>query len=87
MEENQTATYFLRSRLFTCDIMKNFNCNISSWFSKSKLRSHIGKHIFLIKITACMPLKKMIKQFGPLIGAKPYHRNYIKSNLSKSNPE
>ena len=27
MEENQTATYFLRSRLFTYDIMKNFNCN------------------------------------------------------------
>jgi hypothetical protein len=25
MEENQTATYFLRSRLFTYDIMKNFN--------------------------------------------------------------
>jgi hypothetical protein len=24
---NQTATYFLRSRLFTYDIMKNFNCN------------------------------------------------------------
>jgi hypothetical protein len=34
-----------------------------------------------------MPLKIMIKQFGPLIGAKPYHKNYIKSNLSKSNPE
>ena len=27
MEENQTVTYFLRSRLFTYDIMKNFNCN------------------------------------------------------------
>ena len=27
MEENQTATYFLRFRLFTYDIMKNFNCN------------------------------------------------------------
>jgi hypothetical protein len=27
MQENQTATYFLRSRLFTYDIMKNFNCN------------------------------------------------------------
>jgi len=27
MEENQTATYFLRSRLFTYDSMKNFNCN------------------------------------------------------------
>ena len=27
MEENQTATYFLRSRLFTYVIMKNFNCN------------------------------------------------------------
>jgi len=26
MEENQTATYFLRSRLFTYDIMKSFNC-------------------------------------------------------------
>jgi hypothetical protein len=25
--ENQTTTYFLRSRLFTYDIMKNFNCN------------------------------------------------------------
>jgi hypothetical protein len=27
MQENQTATYFLRSRLFTYAIMKNFNCN------------------------------------------------------------
>jgi len=27
MKENKTATYFLRSRLFTYDIMKNFNCN------------------------------------------------------------
>ena len=27
IQENKTATYFLRSRLFTCDIMKNFNCN------------------------------------------------------------
>jgi hypothetical protein len=27
MQENQTATYFLRSMLFTYDIMKNFNCN------------------------------------------------------------
>jgi hypothetical protein len=26
MQENQTATHFLRSRLFTYDIMKNFNC-------------------------------------------------------------
>jgi hypothetical protein len=25
--ENKTATYFLRFRLFTYDIMKNFNCN------------------------------------------------------------
>ena len=27
MQDNQTATYFLRSRLFTYDIMKKFNCN------------------------------------------------------------
>ena len=27
MEENQTVMYFLRSRLFTYDIMKNLNCN------------------------------------------------------------
>ena len=27
IQENQTETYFLRSRLFTYDIMKNFNCN------------------------------------------------------------
>jgi hypothetical protein len=27
IQENKTATYFLRSRLFTYDIMKNFNCN------------------------------------------------------------
>ena len=27
MQENQTATYFLRSRLYTYGIMKNFNCN------------------------------------------------------------
>ena len=34
------------SRLFTYDIMKNFNCNISLWFFKSKFRSYIGKHFF-----------------------------------------
>jgi len=49
MEENQTATYFLRSTLFTYDIMKNVNCNISFWFFKSKFRSYIGK-LFFIKI-------------------------------------
>ena len=27
IQENKTATYFLRSRLFTYDIMKNFNYN------------------------------------------------------------
>ena len=27
MQENRTATYLPRSRLFTYDIMKNFNCN------------------------------------------------------------
>jgi hypothetical protein len=27
MQDNQTATYFLRSRLFTYDIMKKLNCN------------------------------------------------------------
>jgi hypothetical protein len=27
MQENQIATYFLRSKLFTYDIMKNFNYN------------------------------------------------------------
>ena len=27
IQENKTATYFPRSRLFTYDIMKNFNCN------------------------------------------------------------
>jgi len=46
MEENQTAKYFLRSRLFTYDIMKNFNCNISLCFFKSKFRSCIEKHFF-----------------------------------------
>ena len=49
MEEIQTATYFLRSRLFTYNIMKNFNCNISLWFFKSKIRSYIEKHFFLLK--------------------------------------
>ena len=39
----------IRSRLFTYDIMKNFNYNISLWFSKSKFRSYIGKHFFLLK--------------------------------------
>ena len=27
IQENETATYFLRSRLFTYDVMKNFNCS------------------------------------------------------------
>jgi hypothetical protein len=42
MKENQTATYFLHSRLFTYHIMKNFNYNIIYlWFFKSKFRSYI----------------------------------------------
>jgi hypothetical protein len=53
--EKQTATYFLRSRLFTYDIMKIFNCNIFLWFFKSKFRSYIGKQIK--EITVCVPLK------------------------------
>jgi hypothetical protein len=42
MEENQTVTYFLCSRLFTY-----FNYNISLWFFKSKFRSYIGKHFYM----------------------------------------
>jgi hypothetical protein len=44
MEENPAATYFLRSRLFTHDIMKKFNCNISLWF---------------FKVQNCLLMKKM----------------------------
>ena len=44
MEENQTVTYFLCSRLFTY-----FNYNISLWFFKSKFRSYIGKHFLKLK--------------------------------------
>jgi len=65
MEENQTATYFLRSRLFTYDIMKNFNCNISLWFLKSKFRFYIENDFFSIKITACVPLN------GAKVGMDP----------------
>ena len=65
MEENQTATYFHRSRLFTYDIMKIFNCNISLWFFKSKFRFYIGNHFFSIKITACVPLN------GTKVGMDP----------------
>ena len=46
MEENQTATYFLRSRLFTYDIMKNFNCNISLWFLNQSLGLILGNIFF-----------------------------------------
>ena len=46
MEENQTATYFLRSRLFTYDIMKNVNFNISLWFFRSNVMSYTGKQLF-----------------------------------------
>jgi hypothetical protein len=51
MEENQTVTYFLCSRLFTYDIMKNFNCNISLWFFKSKTWNSGSAP------AACVPLK------------------------------
>jgi hypothetical protein len=33
IQENKTVTYFLRSRLFTYDIMKNFNCNYIYYMS------------------------------------------------------
>jgi hypothetical protein len=40
---NEIEIYLLRSRLFTYDIMKNFNCNISLWFF-----SHLNSH-FLVE--------------------------------------
>ena len=51
MQENQTATYLLRSRLFTYDIMKNFNCN-------QYKTSNIGNFQYKKKsiLTTCMPL-------------------------------
>jgi len=52
MEENQTATYFLRPRLFTYDIMK-FSTAI---YLYGFLNQSFGKHFVFIKITACMPL-------------------------------
>ena len=55
LDGRESNSYVFRSRLFTYDIMKHFNCNISLWFSKSKFRSYIGE-FFFIKITACMPL-------------------------------
>ena len=62
MKENQTSTCFLRSRLFTYDIMKKFNCNISLCF----LNQSLGLILENIKkkekerITACMPLMIII---------------------------
>jgi hypothetical protein len=43
---SSVRSYFLRSCLFTYDIMKNCNYNIFLWFIKSKFRSYIGKHFF-----------------------------------------
>jgi hypothetical protein len=49
MKENQTATYFLRSRLFTYDIMKNCNCKIFLWIFKSKFQTR-HEHCFLTSL-------------------------------------
>ena len=38
IQENKTATCFLRSRLFTYDIMKNFNCNLLATFNIKKIQ-------------------------------------------------
>jgi hypothetical protein len=55
IQENKTATYFLRSRLFTYDIMKNFNCNFStckhnlvSFSAESYFNSRIASLFFYI---------------------------------------
>ena len=48
--ENQTATYFHRSRLFTYDIMKNFN--LATFNRKKSI------------MTACMPLTPLSTIFN-----------------------
>ena len=61
MEENQTATYFFRSRLFTYHIMKKINCMqyIFNVFLNQSLGLILG-NIYFIKIMACMPLMSVL---------------------------
>jgi hypothetical protein len=59
MEENQTATYFLRSRLFTYDIMKISTVIYLDGFLNQSLGLVLG-NFFFIKIAACMPLSRVM---------------------------
>jgi hypothetical protein len=58
-EENQTMTYFLRSRLFTYDIMKNSTAIYLYGFLNQSLGLVLG-NFFFIKIAACMPLSRVM---------------------------
>jgi hypothetical protein len=42
MEENQTVTYFLRSRLFTYNIMKNFTLGDISFKLETKIMNFMS---------------------------------------------
>jgi hypothetical protein len=68
MEENQTATYFFRSMLFTY-----FNYNISLWFFKSKFRSYIGKHFY-------MPVSRLAVLWELKLSCNPVVKKSIYSN-------
>jgi hypothetical protein len=57
MEENQTATYFLPSRLFTYDIMKISTAIYFYGFLNQSLALLLGNIFLKIKITACVPLR------------------------------
>jgi hypothetical protein len=60
IQENKTAKYFLRSRLFTYDIMKNFNCN-------SCKTSNIGNFWYLRKKSMPLSFFHMWIKCQPLV--------------------
>ena len=69
--ENQTATYFHRSRLFTYDTMKNFN--LATFDRKKSI------------MTACMPFnnfnKRRVGAFSP--PNSPYFLNVSQRSLKR----
>ena len=71
--ENQTTTYFHRSRLFTYDIMKNFN--LATFNRKKSI------------MTACMPLTPLSTIFNKrrvVVETVDHYTSYLYTyNLSK----
>jgi hypothetical protein len=81
LDGRKSNSYVIRSRLFTYDIMKHFNCIYLYGFLNQSLGLILG-FFFFIKITACMPLWNVtnLQLYFP-------HKSLIVSSVINGNSE